>query len=376
MVRNVLSTWLLMSKIILKKKHIATMVLSYSAVAQPTSDTPAVISIASPVASSSTARPVSPATSTVGTATASTSTASSSTHHLILDAGPLLSLTPLRHLAQSFHTTPLVLAELRDPKAREHWERLGLSGVNVKVETPTPEAMAKVIEFAKKTGDFAVLSKTDLSVIALTYQYEIEVNGNANIRTELGQRRHPLAPRPISDSGEMLGERETESARLSDAEEGESGHLDGQDEPELIEEVSRSIEQVLLDQEDPPEDVLHAETTFSEPLAAQYGQVSPTGDAGSLLLDNEPPASDADDGEGDWITPTNVTTHRSHDLGLVPEDASSKAADMTPLAAACMTGDFAVQNVLLGMGLGLVGEGGRRISKVRSWVLRCHACFK
>lgn len=63
--------------------------------------------------------------------------------HLILDAGPLLSLTPLRHLAESFYTTPAVLAELRDPKAREHWENLGLSGVDVKVEQPRSEWMAK-----------------------------------------------------------------------------------------------------------------------------------------------------------------------------------------------------------------------------------------
>jgi RNA-binding protein NOB1 len=41
-----------------------------------------------------------------------------------------------------------------------------------------------------------------------------------------------------------------------------------------------------------------------------------------------------------------------------------------------MTGDFAVQNVLLQMGLALVGTEGKRIQKVKSWVLRCHACFK
>jgi RNA-binding protein NOB1 len=35
-----------------------------------------------------------------------------------------------------------------------------------------------------------------------------------------------------------------------------------------------------------------------------------------------------------------------------------------------------VQNVLVQMGLGLVGEGGKRIKSVKSWVLRCHACFK
>ena len=69
--------------------------------------------------------------------------------HLILDAGPLLSLTPLRSLATSFHTTPLVIAELRDPKAREYWNRLSLTGVDVRVEVPNGEAMAKGESFLR-----------------------------------------------------------------------------------------------------------------------------------------------------------------------------------------------------------------------------------
>lgn len=58
-------------------------------------------------------------------------------------------------------------------------------------------------------------------------------------------------------------------------------------------------------------------------------------------------------------------------------DADSKThAEQEPLPVACMTTDFAMQNVLLQMGLNLVGVEGRRIDKVKTWVLRCHACFK
>jgi RNA-binding protein NOB1 len=42
----------------------------------------------------------------------------------------------------------------------------------------------------------------------------------------------------------------------------------------------------------------------------------------------------------------------------------------------CMTADFAKQNVLLQMGLDLVSVDGKRIEKLKTWVLRCHACFK
>jgi len=63
---------------------------------------------------------------------------------LVLDAGPLLSLTPLRGLAEHYITAPQVLEELRDKKAREHFEQLGLTaGVKVEVRSPDAEALAQ-----------------------------------------------------------------------------------------------------------------------------------------------------------------------------------------------------------------------------------------
>jgi len=90
--------------------------------------------------------------------------------HLVLDAGPLLSLSPLRGLAETYYTVPQVLEELKDKRAREHFERLGLSaGVRIEVKGPDAASLAHVIQFAKKTGDYAVLSHADLCVLALTY---------------------------------------------------------------------------------------------------------------------------------------------------------------------------------------------------------------
>lgn len=61
----------------------------------------------------------------------------------MLDAGPLLMLSPLRGLAETFVTVPQVLEELKDKRAREHFEKLGLmTGVNVKVQSPDPAALA------------------------------------------------------------------------------------------------------------------------------------------------------------------------------------------------------------------------------------------
>ena len=62
---------------------------------------------------------------------------------LVLDAGPLLALSPLRGLAETFYTVPQVLDELKDKRAREHFERLGLSaGVRIQVQSPDAKSLA------------------------------------------------------------------------------------------------------------------------------------------------------------------------------------------------------------------------------------------
>lgn len=62
---------------------------------------------------------------------------------LVLDSGPLLALSPLRGLAETFYTVPQVLDELKDKRAREHFERLGLSaGVKIQVQSPDSKSLA------------------------------------------------------------------------------------------------------------------------------------------------------------------------------------------------------------------------------------------
>ena len=95
--------------------------------------------------------------------------------------------------------------------------------------------------------------------------------------------------------------------------------------------------------------------------------------------------AEVDAGENEWITPKNVNLHKSRDLGLFPalslgvscsDTAAGKAKRKIPLKVACLTGDFAMQNVALQMGLNIFGVGGNKVKEVKTWVLRCHACFK
>jgi rRNA maturation endonuclease Nob1 len=54
-------------------------------------------------------------------------------------------------------------------------------------------------------------------------------------------------------------------------------------------------------------------------------------------------------------------------------DVTEKAGPV--MKSACMTGDYAMQNVALQMGLNLVSMEGGGVRHVKTWVLRCHGCF-
>jgi RNA-binding protein NOB1 len=76
---------------------------------------------------------------------------------------------------------------------------------------------------------------------------------------------------------------------------------------------------------------------------------------------------DDNDGEGSWITPSNLHQHRGPARAPTgPFEAES--------AIACVTTDYAMQNVLLQLGARLLSLRGRSIRSLRSWMKKCHAC--
>ena len=93
-------------------------------------------------------------------------------HSLILDAGPLItqSYSDLHSLAEHFYTTPSVYNEIKDERARSN---LLLWNDKLQLRQPKPEYVKKVVEFSKLTGDYAVLSSTDLHIIALCYALNV-----------------------------------------------------------------------------------------------------------------------------------------------------------------------------------------------------------
>merc|ERR1719334_2409229 len=71
---------------------------------------------------------------------------------------------------------------------------------------------------------------------------------------------------------------------------------------------------------------------------------------------------------GGWITPKNI--------GSIKKDGNDDEERSEPLKVACLTTDFAMQNVLIQMGLNVIGVNGKVIKRARSYALRCYGCFK
>ncbi|CAN8272875.1 unnamed protein product [Cochlearia groenlandica] len=63
----------------------------------------------------------------------------------------------------------------------------------------------------------------------------------------------------------------------------------------------------------------------------------------------------------------------------IADDGSSEQSwslrALSESSVACITGDFAMQNVILQMGLRLLAPGGMQIRQLNRWILKCHACY-
>ena len=82
---------------------------------------------------------------------------------------------------------------------------------------------------------------------------------------------------------------------------------------------------------------------------------------------------DSGDEDDSWITPENLETVKSKMMGIKLEDGKKE----TQVVVACVTTDYAMQNVLLQLGIPILSAAdGRVIKRTKQFVLRCFACFK
>ena len=242
---------------------------------------------------------------------------------IVLDTGAFLRVPNWSELADEIYTVPEVLREIRDAR---HRQALQNALCEIKVHSPGPNAVSTVIAHTKQSGDFSSLSRTDLKVMALTYQLAKEAG--------------------------VLQEKDSHSADGTESELEKS-------------EVGQNRSKECCSDEN-SETEIESQTNSASEEWAEYEENEKEDD--------------------DWITSENLQERIAQDSSgikqlscednsriYVPTAEDIHTADVPTVS--CLTIDFSMQNALMHLGVPVIGTDGRIIKRIRTWVLRCHACY-
>ncbi|XP_064016278.1 RNA-binding protein NOB1 [Pogoniulus pusillus] len=281
--------------------------------------------------------------------------------HVVADTGAFLSAAPLQDIAENLYTVPEVLAEIRDRPTRR---RLAALPCELRLRRPRPDLLRLVTEFSKKTGDYPSLSAADLQVLALTCQLQDETDGLGCLRWEPQDKvklsstpRHPEAPLHLA--GFHLPTKHKHPGKGQSQPSPEKRTV-----PSERDEFSSFLywRAPLPSIEEELQELLKAQAISVSPETTEEHQSSEDGASAEEEEDE-----DESDNEG-WITPSN--------LKQVQQDTGHCNTAPIDVQVGCVTTDFAMQNVLLQMGLHVLAVNGMLIRQARSYILRCHGCFK
>ncbi|KAI1421911.1 Nin one binding Zn-ribbon like-domain-containing protein [Xylaria sp. FL1777] len=311
------------------------------------------------------------------------STPSKPIHALILDAGPLIKNDPpvstLLAQAHDLYTIPSVVSEIRDAATRSRVETTLLPFL--KLRSPRPASIKFIVDFARRTGDLDVLSKPDIHLMALAYELECEMNGGDwRLRKTPGQKGvNGKSPAQLEKEKEE-GSKDPESPNEVPVEESQNIEESAKVEENITEEVpalhpveaaASSIEQAqpTIEQENITETLESLSLEQSATPTVHFATEDITIDEAQVQGGEE--EEDDDNDEEGWITPSNLKKHQVKDQLVQPEQPVQRV-----LKVALLTSDYAMQNVMLRINLNLVSSGLARITRVKTWVLRCHGCFQ
>lgn len=289
-------------------------------------------------------------------------------------------------MAENIYTVRDVTNEIKN---RRQIKRLCVLPYSLEVVEPYPEYVAHVIEFAKKTGDYLSLSAVDIKIIALTYQLEKFKVGTDHLRTEpivakiVISKDKPVehvnntplagfyAPKDGEESEDEIEEQTLEQGIIyEDPVEDDNESDDDDDEAENEENISTS-EKELADKfaslNCNVDDVL---APVSKDEVIDENEISEDEDNEEEEERNGEGESDDDDDDDDsgWITPSN--------FAQVKRDFGTDQKEETITTVACISTDYAIQNVIKQMGLNIAAMDGKVIKEMRTYILRCYACFK
>lgn len=305
--------------------------------------------------------------------------------YLVVDSGGFLRNAPLRDLARSeIYSISEVVDEIRDKATRS---RLAVLPYTLNFRNPSQEALQKIKDFSQKSGDYGSLSATDIKVLALTYDLEKEVNNghidHIKIEPQINKTTSYYKPGGQNDSNQETSTNGYKNEKIAGFYQGDDD--DDDDKEETTNNLSDKIDNLVLKEND---DQIVNETTHREKVEISISKdslsqnnknnnefntaknLNPDSDSTSNGEKTEEEDLDITDDDDEWITPSNLQDKRKAMMGVNNNDEPQF------VKVACMTTDFAMQNVLKLMGLSVVSVDGLLIQETKTWILRCYSCYK
>lgn len=295
--------------------------------------------------------------------------------HLVVDTTAFIKAAGLQDIAENVYTVQEVIDEITNDRQRR---KLVVLPYDLIVKDVFTENIKFVTEFSKKTGDYRSLSATDIKVMALTYQLEKEKLGTDHLKTEpTKQKIVKVTGLPSYNSNEATeGNPNNVNQETGEPTEGtdeETGEAKLKTDDKNIPNTADTTINVANNVND--EDDMNGNDEEAEKIVDQINNMGIQEENIDDIMvkvseDEEESESDEDsdsDG-GEWITPSNVAEKRKEmELGEFEEKS---------VEVACVTSDFAMQNVLKQIGLNVTSIDGRIIRQLRTFIFRCTTCFK
>lgn len=300
--------------------------------------------------------------------------------HLVVDTTAFIRAANLQDIAENIYTVQEVCDEITNDRQRR---KLVVLPYDLKVKDVFPENVKFVTEFAKKTGDYTSLSATDIKVMALTYQLEREKVGTEHLKNEPTMQKtvkvtgltnfnlHPAENKSTNSQTVTKDNNETESQ----TEENCNNKVDILSSETVVKKLEAQVDSINTDDGHNKIQIEGDEDQLAKDIVNKIQNME-LKDVDDIMVkvvesDTEEEAEseeESDSDGGDWITPKNLAEKKKEvDMGQF---------EAKPAEVACITSDFAMQNVLKQIGLNVTSIDGRIIRQLRTFIFRCTTCFK
>ncbi|KAI4464494.1 rna-binding protein nob1 [Holotrichia oblita] len=275
--------------------------------------------------------------------------------YLIVDTTAFIENAPLQNIARNIVTTQEVVDEITD---KRQLRRLVVLPYDLIIKDVFPKMYELLLNSREKTGDYPNLSATDIKVMALTYQLEKAEVGIEHLRKEpIVKRTINVTSKPKEDKIDL---------------ELNGFYMPKHSNNSSSDDLKLELEEKLNLENAPSESAITENTISHE---SQDVLTNSENDLNDILPkheddDNSSETSDYDDEDDDagWITPSNIKE--------IKKQINSSFVEEKAVKVACITTDFAMQNVLKQMNLNVSALDGRIIKELKTYILRCYTCFK